>query len=165
MLRAFRKGFLVQHISHRRHRQSSRITWRLNDSAIFSWNLSRQIPTVVSYQSERFSSKWELPFLPPSSHELWRKERTWKTTLILMKCSQFDRTLRSLVGSYNIFLTSHILFIRSECSEWPFHCFPFQLGCQTFEYEGWYQGTILSLTMSLITTVAISLVVWVDLNL
>ena len=50
--------------------------------------------TVVSYQNESFSSKWELPFLPPSSLELWRKERARKAALILMKNSQFDRTLR-----------------------------------------------------------------------
>ena len=49
---------------------------------------------MVSYQSERFSSKWELPFLPPSSLELWRKERARKAALILMKISHFDRTLR-----------------------------------------------------------------------
>ena len=52
------------------------------------------IYTVVSYQNERFSSKWELPFLPPSSLELWRKERARKAALILMKNSHFDRTLR-----------------------------------------------------------------------
>ena len=49
---------------------------------------------MVSYQSERFSSKWELPFLPPSSLELWRKERARKAALILMKISHFDRTLQ-----------------------------------------------------------------------
>ena len=31
--------------------------------------------TLVSYQNESVSSKWELPFLPPSSLKLWRKER------------------------------------------------------------------------------------------
>ena len=46
--------------------------------------------TVVSYQNESFSSKWELPCLPPSSLELWRKERAsrqlsfWWKTLILI---------------------------------------------------------------------------------
>ena len=43
---------------------------------------------VVSYQSEIFSSKWELPFLPPSSLELWKKERAKR---------HFDRTLRYLL--------------------------------------------------------------------
>ena len=45
--------------------------------------------TVVSYQNESFSSKWELPCLPPSSLELWRREREsrqlsfwWKLILI-----------------------------------------------------------------------------------
>ena len=43
---------------------------------------------VVSYES--FSSKWELPCLPPSSLELWRKERAkrqlsfWWKILILI---------------------------------------------------------------------------------
>ena len=50
--------------------------------------------TVVSYQSEiQFSLKWELPLLPPSSLELWRKERARRAALILMKRSQFDKTL------------------------------------------------------------------------
>ena len=46
--------------------------------------------TVVSYQNESFSSKWELPCLSPSSLELWRKERArrqlsfWWKTLILI---------------------------------------------------------------------------------
>ena len=46
--------------------------------------------TVMSYQNESVSSKWELPFLPPSSLELWRKERAkrqlsfWWKTLILI---------------------------------------------------------------------------------
>ena len=46
--------------------------------------------TVVSYQNESFSSKWELPCLPPSSLELWRRERAsrqlsfWWKTLILI---------------------------------------------------------------------------------
>ena len=56
--------------------------------------LEKLLQWVVSYQSERFSSKWELPFLHPSSLELWRKERARKAALILMKNSQFDRTLR-----------------------------------------------------------------------
>ena len=49
---------------------------------------------MVSYQSESFSSKWELLSLPPSSLELWRKERAKKAALILLKNSHFDRTLR-----------------------------------------------------------------------
>ena len=53
----------------------------------------------MSYQSERFSSKWELPFLPPSSLEVWRKERARKAALILMKISHFDRTLRYRFGN------------------------------------------------------------------
>ena len=46
--------------------------------------------TVVSYQNECFSSKSELPCLPPSSLELWRRERAskqlsfWWKTLILI---------------------------------------------------------------------------------
>ena len=46
--------------------------------------------TVVSYQNESFPSKWELPCLPPSSIELWRREREsmqlslWWKTLILI---------------------------------------------------------------------------------
>ena len=46
--------------------------------------------TVVSYQNESFSSKWELPCLPPSSLELWRRERAsrqlsfWWKALILI---------------------------------------------------------------------------------
>ena len=46
--------------------------------------------TVLSYQNESFSSKWELPRLPPSSLELWRRERAsmqlsfWLKTLILI---------------------------------------------------------------------------------
>ena len=49
-----------------------------------------QTNTVVSYQNESFSSKWELPCLPPSSLELWRRERAsrqlsfWWKTLILI---------------------------------------------------------------------------------
>ena len=44
----------------------------------------------MSYQNESFSSKWELPCLPPSSLELWRRERAnrqlsfWWKTLILI---------------------------------------------------------------------------------
>ena len=44
----------------------------------------------MSYQNESFSSKWELPWLPPSSLELWRRERArrqlsfWWETLILI---------------------------------------------------------------------------------
>ena len=49
--------------------------------------------TVVFYQNESFSSKWELSFWPPSSLELWRNERARRAALILMKNSQFDRTL------------------------------------------------------------------------
>ena len=65
--------------------------------------------TVVSYQNESFSSKWELPFLPPSSLELWRKERARKAALILMKNSQFDRTLRYVTSHCSEFqlLTNH----------------------------------------------------------
>ena len=50
----------------------------------------------MSYQNESFSSKWEQPFLLPSSLVLWRKERARKAALILMKNSHFDRTLRYL---------------------------------------------------------------------
>ena len=42
---------------------------------------------MVSYQNERFSSKWELPFLPPSSLKLWRKEKARKVAPVLMKIS------------------------------------------------------------------------------
>ena len=52
--------------------------------------------TVVSYQNESFSSKWELPFLPPSSLELWRELRARKAALTLMKSFHFDWTLRYL---------------------------------------------------------------------
>ena len=47
--------------------------------------------TVVSYQNESFSSKWELPCLSPFSLELWRRERAsrqlsfWWKTLILIE--------------------------------------------------------------------------------
>ena len=47
--------------------------------------------TMVSYQNESDSSKWEVPFLPPSPLELWGKERArrqlsfWWNTLILMR--------------------------------------------------------------------------------
>ena len=78
---------------------------------------------VVSYQSESFSSKWELPFLPPSSLKLWRKERAKQAALILMKNSHFDRTLRYRFSCLEIFrfcdnvrlkLQSHcVLFIES----------------------------------------------------
>ena len=54
--------------------------------------------TAVSYQNESFSSKWELSVLPPSSLELWRKERARKAALSLMKNSQFDRTVRYSVA-------------------------------------------------------------------
>ena len=50
--------------------------------------------TVVHSEIKSVSSKWELSFLLPSSLELWRKERASKAALILMKNSQFDRTLR-----------------------------------------------------------------------
>ena len=46
--------------------------------------------TVMSYQNKSVSSKWELPSLPQSSLELWRKERArrqlsfWWKTLILI---------------------------------------------------------------------------------
>ena len=45
---------------------------------------------VVSYQNESFSSKQELPCLPPSSLDLWRRKRAsrqlsfWWKTLILI---------------------------------------------------------------------------------
>ena len=55
---------------------------------------NHRMTTVMSYQNESFSSKWKLPFLPPSSLELWRKESARKAALILMKNSQFDRPLR-----------------------------------------------------------------------
>ena len=42
------------------------------DENVWSWS------RLVSYQSEIVSSKWELPFLPPSSLELLRKERAWR---------------------------------------------------------------------------------------
>ena len=54
--------------------------------------------TVVTYQNESFSSKWELPCLPPFSLELWRKDRArrqlsfWWKTLVL-------------IGHYSIFKT------------------------------------------------------------
>ena len=44
----------------------------------------------MSYQNESFSSKWELPCLPPSSLKLWRRERAskqlsfWRETLIFI---------------------------------------------------------------------------------
>ena len=63
--------------------------------------LSLRFCTVVSYQSERFSSKWELPFLPPSSLELWREERARKAALILMKRSRFDQTLQYLTKGFS----------------------------------------------------------------
>ena len=49
-----------------------------------------KLRTVVSYQIESFSSKWVLPCLPPSSLELWWRERAsrqisfWWRTLILI---------------------------------------------------------------------------------
>ena len=70
--------------------------------------------TVVSYQSERFSSKWELPFLPPSSLEWWRKERARKAALILMKISHFDRTLRYLCWTITKYLKHAKFYLRDH---------------------------------------------------
>ena len=53
--------------------------------------------TVVSYESENFSLKWELSACchPPSISLLfWWKEGARQVSLILMKNSHFDRTLR-----------------------------------------------------------------------
>ena len=64
--------------------------------------------TVVSYQNECFSSKSELPCLPPSSLELWRRERAirqlsfrWKTLILIghydsipLYCSLAEKSLR-----------------------------------------------------------------------
>ena len=68
---------------------------------MFSWFLVRTIfrilvkwSTVVSYQNESFSSKWELPCLPPSFLELWRKERARRQLSFWWKNSHFNRTLR-----------------------------------------------------------------------
>ena len=55
----------------------------LNKNAQVS--VSIDLTTVVSYQNESFSSKWEQPLLLPSSLELWRKERAEKAALILIK--------------------------------------------------------------------------------
>ena len=88
-----------------------------------------------------FLSKWELPFLPPSSLELWRKERARKAALILMKISHFDRTLRYFIFreflwkfwleiyqclaaqvcflEYFWFVWSVVLVMRNFCTELP----------------------------------------------
>ena len=71
------------------------------------------LDTVVSYQNESFSSKWELPLLPPSSLELWRKERAGKAALILMKNSQFDRTLRYMTSSVALRIPIAQFYCRS----------------------------------------------------
>ena len=56
--------------------------------------------TVVSYQNESFPSKWELPCLPPSSLELWRRERAsmqlslwWKTLILIGHYGTFSLLL------------------------------------------------------------------------
>ena len=85
-------GFLHR-FRHHHSGQNSHSTHKVLSALRFP-NLLPHCTTVVSYQNESFSSKWELPFLPPSSLELWRKERARKAALILMKNSHFDRTLQ-----------------------------------------------------------------------
>ena len=48
--------------------------------------------TIVSYQIESFSSKWELPSLLPPSIIIRGRMEAIKAALILMKNSHFDRT-------------------------------------------------------------------------
>ena len=50
--------------------------------------------TVVSYQFESFSSKWELPSLLSRSFITRGRMEARKTALILMTNSHFDRTLQ-----------------------------------------------------------------------
>ena len=50
------------------------------------------LPTVVSYQIESFSSKWELPSLLSPSFITQGRMGASKAALILMKNSHFDRT-------------------------------------------------------------------------
>ena len=69
---------------------------------------------MVSYQSESVSSKWELPFLPPSSLELWRKERAkrqlsfwWKTLILIgyhvIQCVLLCQNYQTLTCLYKNF--------------------------------------------------------------
>ena len=65
--------------------------------------------TVVSYQNESFSSKWEQPCLPPSSLQLWRSERAsrhlsfwWKPLVLLGHYGDIKRGLTLLVVSGSI---------------------------------------------------------------
>ena len=57
------------------------------------------VATIVSYQNESFSSKWDLPCLPPSSLELWRRERASR------QLSFWWKTL-NLIGHYSTILSS-----------------------------------------------------------
>ena len=56
--------------------------------------------TVVSYQNESFSSRWELPCLPPSSLELWRRERASRQLSFWWK-------ILILIGHYGMLLCRH----------------------------------------------------------
>ena len=76
--------------------------------------------TVVSYQNESFSSKWELPFLPPSSLELWRKERA-RRPLILIGTTVADRVwLSSKIGELCVQCT--LLEFSQVCCILLFQC-------------------------------------------
>ena len=79
-----------------------------------------------------FSAKWELPLLPPSFLELWRNERARKAALILMKNSQFDRTLRYKFDHANWKKVGHTLTLSLLISAMSF-CMGFDLSFSALE--------------------------------
>ena len=75
--------------------------------------------TVVSYQNDSFSSKVELPCLPPSSLELWRKERAkkqlsfwWKSLILIGHYGIFHQTMTSPIKS-SYYRSKSLLHSRS----------------------------------------------------
>ena len=70
---------------------------KIGKVAIFLKNLillygRKFLPTVVSYQNESFSSKWELPSLLSPSFITRGRMEARRAALILIKNSHFDRT-------------------------------------------------------------------------
>ena len=79
-------------------------TWNQVQEQLQELRFQQWYYTVVSYQNESFPSKWELPCLPPSSLELWKRERASRQLSFLWKTI-------ILIGPYGTFLSALSLLL------------------------------------------------------
>ena len=77
--------------------------------------------TVVSYQIESFSSKWELPSLLSPFFITRGRMRASRAALILMKISHFDRT-PLYIGSFSYMISPKPSQTHTLTNSMPYLC-------------------------------------------